>query len=118
MKSVSQPFNEKHLAMEAACAALDDDAFIARSREVNAAGLKQLEEGFRRLDLEYIPSYGNFVSVRVGDAARVYSSLLAEGIIVRPIAGYGLPEHLRVTAGLPEQNARFLEALRRALARG
>ena len=56
--------------------------------------------------------------MRVGDAARVYSSLLAEGIIVRPIAGYGLPEHLRVTVGLPEHNARFLEALRRAVARG
>ena len=118
MNRVRQPFNVNHLAMVAACAALDDDAFIARSREVNAAGLKQLEEGLRRLDLEYIPSYGNFVSVRVGDAARVYSSLLAEGIIVRPIAGYGLPEHLRVTVGLPEHNARFLEALRRAVARG
>ena len=118
MNRVRQPFNVNHLAMVAGRAALDDDAFITRSREMNAAGLKQLEEGFRRLDLEYIPSYGNFVSVRVGDAARVYSSLLAEGIIVRPIAGYGLPEHLRVTVGLPEQNVRFLEALRRAVARG
>jgi histidinol-phosphate aminotransferase len=53
----------------------------------------------------------------VGDAARVYAALLAQGIIVRPIAGYGLPEHLRVTVGLPEQNARFLAALQRALAK-
>ena len=60
---------------------------------------------------------GNFITVRVGDAARVYDRLLREGVIVRPMAGYGMPEHLRVTVGLPEHNARFLAALERALAR-
>ena len=111
MNRVRQPFNVNHLAMVAAVAALDDEAFIAKSRETNAAGLRQLAEGFRALGLECIPSLGNFISVRVGDAARVYAALLAKGVIVRPIAGYGLPEHLRVTVGLPEQNARFLAAL-------
>ena len=118
MNRVRQPFNVNHLAMVAACAALEDHAFIAQSREVNAAGLKQLEAGFRRLGLEYIPSRGNFITVRVGDAKRVYEALLRDGVIVRPIAGYGLPEHLRVTVGLPEQNARFLASLARALGRG
>ena len=115
MNRVRQPFNVNHLAMVAACAALEDDAFIAKSREVNAAGLQQLAAGFDRLGLEYIPSHGNFISVRVGDAARVYQALLRTGIIVRPIAGYGMPEHLRVTVGLPEHNQRLLEALERVL---
>jgi histidinol-phosphate aminotransferase len=115
MNRVRQPFNVNHLAMVAACAALEDHEFIARSRDVNARGLEQLRQGFERLGLEYIPSFGNFITVRVGDAARVYDAILKEGVIVRPIAGYGLPEHLRVTVGLPEHNARFLAALERAL---
>ena len=115
MNRVRQPFNVNHLAMVAACAALDDAEFIAKSRAVNAAGLKQLEDGFRRLGLEYIPSHGNFITVRVGAADRIYGELLKAGVIVRPIAGYGMPEHLRVTVGLPEHNTRFLAALARAI---
>ena len=111
MNRVRQPFNVNHLALQAAVAAIDDEAFIAKSRETNAAGLRQLVHGFQQLGLEYIPSLGNFISVRVGDAARVYAALLARGVIVRPIAGYGMPEHLRVTVGLPEHNTRFLDAL-------
>jgi histidinol-phosphate aminotransferase len=118
MNRVRQPFNVNHLALVAACAALDDEEFIHRSREVNAAGLAQLGAGFERLGLEYIPSFGNFITVRVGaEAGRIYKEMLAEGVIVRPIAGYGMPEHLRVTVGLPEHNARFLAALERALGR-
>jgi len=115
MNRVRQPFNVNHLAMVAACAALGDEAFIAESRRVNAAGLLQLAEGFRRLGLDHIPSSGNFVAVRVGDAARVYASLLRQGVIVRPIANYGMPEYLRVTVGRPEQNERFLAALASSL---
>jgi len=118
MNRVRQPFNVNHLAMVAACAALEDREFIARSRDVNARGLAQLERGFASLGLDYIPSRGNFITVRVGDAARVFESLLREGVIVRPIAGYGMPEHLRVTVGLPEHNERFLAALKRALPGG
>ena len=117
MNRVRQPFNVNHLAMVAACAALGDDAFIAESRRVNAEGLAQLGRGFAKLGLEYIPSAGNFVAVRVGDAARVYEALLREGVIVRPVAGYGMPEHLRVTVGTAPQNERFLAALARALGR-
>ena len=117
MNRVRQPFNVNHLAMVAACAALGDHEFIAASRKVNADGLAQLAAGFERLGLEYIPSHGNFITVRVGDAQRIYASMLAEGVIVRPIAGYGMPEHLRVTVGLPEHNDRFLAALARAMGR-
>ncbi len=118
MNRVRQPFNVNHLAMVAACAALEDDAFIAKSRKVNAAGLVQLKAGLGKLGLDDIPSYGNFVTFQVADAGRVYQSLLRHGVIVRPIAGYGLPRHLRVTVDLPEQNERFLGALQRALAGG
>ena len=118
MNRVRQPFNVNHLAMVAATAALEDDAFIEKSRAVNAAGLEQLMQGFERLGLEHIASRGNFITVRVGDADRIYKALLADGVIVRPIAGYGMPEHLRVTVGLPEHNARFLAALERAVAKG
>ena len=115
MNRVRQPFNVNHLAMVAACAALGDTGFIARAREVNAAGLVQLARGFERLGLAYIASRANFITVRVGPAESIYRALLAEGVIVRPIAGYGMPEHLRVTVGLPEHNERFLGALARAL---
>ena len=119
MNRVRQPFNVNHLAMVAACAALEDEAFIAKSREINARGLAQLEEGLRRLGLEFIASRGNFVTVRIGPAApAVYERLLRAGIIVRPIAGYGMPEHLRVTVGLPEQNERLLAQLARATGKG
>jgi histidinol-phosphate aminotransferase len=118
MNRVRQPFNVNHLAMVAACAALEDDAFIAMGRAINARGLVQLEEGFRRLGLEFIASRGNFLTVRVGDEAqRIYERLLRAGIIVRPLAGYAMAEHLRVTVGLPEHNARLLAELERAAAK-
>ncbi len=117
MNRVRQPFNVNHLAMVGATAALDDNEFIEKSRAVNAAGLGQRAKGFERLGLEYIPSYGNFITVRVGDAARIYEELLVHGVIVRPIAGYGMPEYLRITVGLPEHNTRFLSALERAMAK-
>jgi histidinol-phosphate aminotransferase len=115
MNRVRQPFNVNHLALVAAAAALGDDEFIARSRSVNAAGLAQLAAGFEDLGLAFIPSSGNFVAVKVGDAASVYGKLLAEGVIVRPVANYGLPEFLRVTVGTEAQNRRFLAALARAV---
>lgn len=118
MNRVRQPFNVNHLAMVAACAALEDEGFVEECRAVNAAGLEQLRAGLERLGLEYIPPHGNFVTVRVGDAGRIYQSLLREGVIVRPVANYGMPEHLRVTVGLPEHNTRFLDALGRAVKKG
>ncbi len=118
MNRVRQPFNVNHLAMVAACAALGDERFIEESRRVNAAGQEQLAAGFKRLGLEFIESSGNFIAVRVGEAARIYDSLLRQGVIVRPIAGYAMPEHLRVTVGTAPQNARFLASLERALKGG
>ena len=115
MNRVRMPFNVNSIAQAAAVQALHDQAFVARSREVNDAGMKQLVAGFRGMGLDYIPSLGNFVSVRVGAAGAVYRRLLERGVIVRPVAAYGMPEHLRVTIGLEAENARFLAALRAAL---
>ncbi len=111
MNRVRQPFNCNNLALAAATAALDDGEFVVRSQELNRAGMEQLTGGFRQLDFDYIPSYGNFVAFRAGDAASVNEKLLRQGVIVRPIAGYGMPEWLRVTIGTEAENLRFLEAL-------
>ncbi|ARM84591.1 histidinol-phosphate transaminase [Marinobacter salarius] len=116
LNRVRQPFNVDSLALVAATAVLSDEDYLRRSCEVNAAGMKQLESAFNDMGLEYIPSAGNFIAVDVGDqAADINQSLLEQGVIVRPIGGYGLPRHLRVSIGLPEENARFIEALARAL---
>ncbi len=111
MNRIRQPFNVSNIAQAAALAALDDAAFIERSVELNRTGMKQLTDGFASLGLEWITSSGNFVTVRVGDAGRVFRNLLERGVIVRPVAGYGLAEHLRVSIGLESENDRLLETL-------
>lgn len=117
MGRVRQPFNVNSAALAAAQAVLDDDDYLQRSYQNNQDGLKQLSQGFEALGLEYVPSYGNFVLVRVGDAAGINDALLRAGVIVRPVANYGLPEWLRVSVGLPDENRAFLDALRRILGR-
>ena len=115
LNRVRQPFNVNSLAQAAAVAAMEDTAFLDECLAINRAGMAQLTEGCKRLGLAYIPSFGNFVAVHVGDAAAVNRSLLAQGVIVRPVANYGLPEHLRVSVGLEGENKVFLQALERAL---
>ncbi|WP_323752538.1 histidinol-phosphate transaminase [Marinobacter sp.] len=116
LNRVRQPFNVNAIALAAAAAVLDDDAYLSRSREVNEAGLLQLAEGFKKIGVAFIPSVGNFIAVDVGEqSADVYQALLSRGVIVRPVAGYGMPNHLRVSVGLPEENERFLLALSDAL---
>lgn len=118
MNRVRQPFNVNSLALAAAAGSLEDSEHLARSVAVNRAGMAQLRAGFDAMGIEYIPSVANFLSFAVpGDAAGVYNALLHEGIIVRPLASYGLPRHLRVTAGLEDENARFLESLKKIIAR-
>ncbi len=115
MNRVRQPFNVNNLALAGAVAALDDVDFLNASYELNRAGMAQIVAALDQLGLEHIPSCGNFVTFRAGDAAAVNQKLLQQGVIVRPIAGYGLPEWLRVTIGKAEENARFIEALQKAL---
>ncbi|NSX15132.1 histidinol-phosphate transaminase [Cupriavidus taiwanensis] len=120
LNRIRQPFNVNSVAQAAAIAALADTDFLRRSAELNRDGKRQLTQAFDRLGLEYVPSSGNFVLVRVGDddgaGARVNLALLRQGVIVRPVGNYNLPRWLRVTIGLPEENAAFIAALERALA--
>ena len=115
LNRVRQPFNVNAVAQAAALAALQDDAFLDQSYQLNAAGMKRMIDAFIELRLDFVPSYGNFVLVMVGDAGRVYEELLKRGVIVRPVANYGLPEWLRITIGLPEENERFVQALAESL---
>jgi histidinol-phosphate aminotransferase len=111
LNRVRQPFNVSSLGLVAAAAALDDTDFIARSYALNQLGMRQIVQGVLLLGLDYIPSYGNFVAVRVGNGANRYQQLLRHGVIVRPIGNYGLPEYLRVSIGLAAENTQFLQAL-------
>ncbi|MEW5012047.1 MAG: histidinol-phosphate transaminase [Cycloclasticus sp.] len=116
LNRIRQPFNVNSIALAAAEAALSDPAYIEQSRELNQQGLQQLADGFDRLGLAYIPSVGNFICVEVGDnSADVYQGLLKQGVIVRPVAAYNMPRHLRVSVGLAEQNIALLEALEKVL---
>jgi histidinol-phosphate aminotransferase len=117
MNRVRQPFNVNSVAQAGAVAALGDLGYLARSRILNTEGMQQIVAGTARLGLDHIPSRGNFVCVRVGSASEVYGQLLRRGVIVRPIAAYGMPEWLRVSIGLPTENERFLAALADVLQR-
>ncbi len=114
---VRQPFNVNSIALAAAVAALGDDDFVARSAAANREGMAQMRAGLDALGVPYIPSAANFVAVEVGDAATVNAGLLKHGVIVRPVAGYGMPRHLRVSIGLPHENQRFLDVLATLLGR-
>jgi len=116
LNRIRQPFNVSSVAQAAARAALDDVAFVRRSVELNRLGRSQLCTALAAMGLELAPAHGNFVLVRVGPAAAVYQELLKRGVIVRPVANYGLPQWLRVTVGLPDENTRFLQELAAALA--
>ncbi|MEW8026350.1 MAG: histidinol-phosphate transaminase [Candidatus Thiodiazotropha sp.] len=118
LNRVRQPFNVNALAQSAALAALDDQDFIRRSIALNNKGMQQYQQGFETLGLDYIPSVANFIAVDVGeDAQKVDRALLREGCITRPIANYGLPNHLRISVGLEEENDRLLTTLKKVLKR-
>lgn len=116
LNRVRQPFNVNSLALAGACAALDDTAYLDAGRRVNREGLAQLQAGLDALGLECIPTRANFVTVDVCVPAKpVYEALLRRGVIVRPLDGYGMPRHLRVSVGLEHENSLFLDFLIEAL---
>ncbi len=115
LNRVRQPFNVNSLALAAAAAALEDRKFVAKSAKMNRSGLAKLERALKTLGLETIPSCANFITFRVSRARTVYERLLRQGVIVRPLAGYDMPDHLRVTVGTPKENGKFLKALTAAL---
>ena len=111
LNRVRQPFNVNSIAQAAAVASLADDDFVARSYAANQAGMVQITQGLHDLGLSYIPSFANFVSFKIQNAAQVNQQLLKNGVIVRPIANYEMPDYLRVSIGLFSENARFLTVL-------
>lgn len=116
LNRVRQPFNGNLLALAAAEAALSDFEYLTQTIAVNNAGMKQLTSAFAELGLEWIPSSGNFVSVDVQQPGLpVYEALLRKGVIVRPVANYELPNHLRVSIGTERENQIFINALREVL---
>ena len=115
LNRVRQPFNVNALAQAAGVAALSDVEYVAESRRLNQEGIGQLDAGLRKLGVTALPTHGNFLLISVGDGMRVNEALLRQGVIVRPVSDYGLPQWLRVTVGLPAENERFLAALAVAL---
>ncbi|MDO7653126.1 MAG: aminotransferase class I/II-fold pyridoxal phosphate-dependent enzyme, partial [Porticoccus sp.] len=111
LNRIRQPFNINSMALAAAVAVLDDQDYLNKSVEINQAGYQQLTAGFNQLGLSFIPSAGNFVAVEVPNALFLYQKLLEQGVIVRPISLYDMPNHLRISIGLPEENQRFLDVL-------
>jgi len=111
LERVRPPFNVSVPAQVAAEAALREEGWVERSRAANAAGLAQMTEGLEALGFAVVPSQGNFVLAEFGDAAGWNRALLQNGVIVRPVAGYGFPRHLRLSIGTAAENARLLEVL-------
>ncbi len=120
LNRIRQPFNVNSLAQAAAIAVLHDEDYLHKSAQVNTDGYQQITEAFTQRGIEFVPSCGNFVLFRAGAddgaGARVNLALLKKGIIVRPVGNYNLPQWLRVSIGLPEENAAFLDALKAVLA--
>lgn len=115
LNRVRPTFNVNAVALAAAVAALNSGEFLEQSRQVNEAGMDQFARFCKAHRLDFVPSKGNFMLIRVGDAAGLNASLLRQGVIVRPVANYGLPEWLRVSIGTEDENRRFFEAMRVAL---
>lgn len=119
LNRVRPPFNVNSLALVAATASLSDDGYVQRSIAENSKGMQQLEAAFNELNIEYIPSVANFIAFKIPSplkAAEVFQQLLAKGVIVRPIAGYEMPDYLRVSIGTAQENQGFIEALTQVLA--
>ncbi len=118
LNRVRQPFNVSSVAQAAALAALDDPEHVARSRDLNRQQMVVLSERLADMGFPHIPSVANFLTVEFGErAGHVYEALLSRGVIVRPIANYGMPNHLRVSIGRPRENDQFLAALPEILGR-
>ena len=115
LEKIRQPFNINSIAQAGALAALDDTAHVQKTRANNAEGLRFFTDALRALKMEFIPSAANFILARVGDGQKVFNDLQKQGVIVRPLGGYQLPEWIRISIGTPKENTRCLAALKKAL---
>ena len=116
MNKVRAPFNVNSMAQRAACAALDDNDFVEKSLKTNREGQEYLYDQFKKMGIFYLPSSTNFVFIDTEkDSLQIYQQLLREGVIIRPLLGYGLKTHFRVTVGTPLENEFFIHALEKVL---
>ncbi len=115
MNRVRQPFNVGSISQLAAIGALSDTDFLTETAKLNTLGMEYIVGQLSKKNLSFIPSKANFVSFQVPDADKTYHKLLREGVIVRPVGGYGLKNYLRVSIGLEHENTRFIDALSVAL---
>jgi histidinol-phosphate aminotransferase len=112
LEKIRQPFNINSLAQAAALAALDDGEHVRKTRANNFGGLEFFSRAFRDLKLEFVPSFANFILVRVGEGQKVFDAMQKQGVIARPMGGYQLPEWIRISIGTPQENERSLNALK------
>jgi histidinol-phosphate aminotransferase len=116
MNRVRPPFNVDSFALAAAVASIKDESYVRQSKELNDQGMSQLEAGFDQLNVNWIPSVGNFICFEIpGRAMDVFNGLLAKGVIIRPVANYEMPDYLRVSIGTQQENQRFLLELKSLL---
>jgi histidinol-phosphate aminotransferase len=116
MNRVRQPFNANALAQAAANAALDDTAFVSQTLKVVRDGLSYIYRQIDDMGLEYIPTQTNFLLIKVPQGGKkTYELMLREGVIVRSMDSYGLAEYIRINAGLPKENERFVKTLRKIM---
>jgi histidinol-phosphate aminotransferase len=115
LQKTRQPFNANGIAQAGALAGLKDDAHQSKTRQITHEGRAALQSAFERMGLEFVPSHANFVLVKVGDGKAVFQALMRQGIIIRDMNAYGLPEWIRVSIGTAHQNDRFLTALAECL---
>lgn len=116
LNRVRAPFNVTSTGLAGAEAALGDEAYLAESRRINLDGMRQLEQGLSGLGISWIPSAGNFITAEFAtDTGQLYQDLMRQGIIVRPLGVYGMPDHLRISIGLPDENSALLKALEKVL---
>ena len=118
LQKTRQPFNANGIAQAGALAGLRDEAHQEKTRQVTREGRAYLQDQFEAMDLEFVPSQANFVLVRVGDGDAAFEALMRKGVIVRAMAGYKLPEWIRVSVGTMDQNRRFIRELKTVLGEG
>lgn len=117
LQKTRQPFNANAMAQAAAIAGLQDDEHQEKTRQLTWAGRDFLQQAFTELGLEFVPTHGNFILVKTGNGTALFKALLAQGVIIRDMASYGLPEWVRVSIGTQAENERFLTELKRYLGR-
>ena len=111
LQKARQPFNVNAIAQAGALAAIADADHMQKTRQLNRAGLAFYEEAFRARGLEFVPSHANFILVKTGEGDRVFRDMLKQGVIVRAMSGYKLPDWVRISIGTQAQNQRCLEVL-------